>query len=49
MHDTIRFIDDVNVHCWPRVCDNSVFAFSYLIRLHQLPCKIEKIHIIYLN
>ena len=20
MHDTIRFIDDVNVRCWPRVC-----------------------------
>ena len=22
----------------PRVCDNSIIPFSYLIRLHQLPC-----------
>jgi tetratricopeptide (TPR) repeat protein len=27
-----------NTYIWPRLCDNSIFAFSYLIRLHQMPC-----------
>jgi delta 1-pyrroline-5-carboxylate dehydrogenase len=35
-----RLIKTSYVRFWPRVCDNSVFAFSDLIRLHQMPSKL---------